>query len=458
MNTAETKHLEALGARILSQANDLKRTPDALAHDLDRDPETIRRVIAGEADLETTRSVLFAMAETYPISLADLWLDRDDTNHGVKVMSAAASMGSSRVFDRADGAGDLVPYYEYRDTAMSCTAPYKPEWIQPLRVVDAADPDHPDIAYNNGHLMHQMTFFVGEVNFFWRVGGRNHSAEMVTGDSNYITPFVQHSFCSRNPRELGYIVAVTYAGSVYGSLDAFMRLGAEQLDDLAGDMRDPKLAFAARIARNLAAESLSAGELIGRLVDQGVDEQRASAISTGAIIPEGGDLETLASVLNVRPSDLMVSALAPEEEVVVRFMAETASRPFAGSNRSAYRITDLARTKHQPGLKGFEITVLGDEPQNSTLRHGLNEYVFNYGRAPVNLHWGTDHQAVLEQGGSAYIQPLVGHRFARPSGADEGHLVVIRVPGKLTEPVIDELATFPTENRGRIAGETKRWF
>ena len=458
MSEDEAKHLEALGARILSQANDLKRTPEALAHELDRDPETVRRVIAGEADMETARSVLFAMAETYPISLADIWVERDDTDDGVRVMDAAASVASSRVFDRVDGDGNLTPYFEYRDTAMSRTAPYKPEWIQPIRVVDVADPEHPDIAYNNGHLMHQTTFFVGEVNFYWRVGGRNHSAEMNTGDSNYITPYVQHSFCSRNPHELGYIVAVTYSGSVYGALDTFLRLGAEQLDELAGDMRDPKLAFAARIARNLSAESLSAGELASRLMDAGIDESRASAIATGALIPEGRELETLASALNVRPADLMVSALAPEEEVVVRFMAETASRPYPNSNRHAYRITELARTKHQPGLKGFEVTVLGDQPESSTLRHVLHEYVFNYGQAPVALHWGDGREAALETGASAYVQPMVRHRFARPHGADEGHLAVVRVAGKLTEPVIDELATFLSENRGRIVGETQRWF
>ena len=35
------------------------------------------------------------------------------------------------------------------------------------------DPYNPDVAYNNGHLMHQMTTFVGPVKFYWEVNGKN---------------------------------------------------------------------------------------------------------------------------------------------------------------------------------------------------------------------------------------------------------------------------------------------
>jgi len=35
---------------------------------------------------------------------------------------------------------------------------------------------------------------------------------------------------------------------------------------------------------------------------------------------------------------------------------------------------------------------------------------------------------------------------------------MIRVPGQLTDPVLDEYAAFATEGRRRAAGETRRWF
>ena len=62
--------------------------------------------------------------------------------------------------------------------------------------------------------MHQTTFFIGPVNFYWETGGKRYCAEMNTGDSNYITPFVPHSFASRDPEQPGLIIAVTFSGLV----------------------------------------------------------------------------------------------------------------------------------------------------------------------------------------------------------------------------------------------------
>ena len=145
-NKADIRYRKALGARILSEANDLKRTRETLAAELDMPQATVDEVIAGETDIETAHDLMRAMVDLYPISLADLWLEPDDTDDGVVIMRAEASRSTSRVFDRKDRNGALMPYYEYRDTAMSRTGPFKPEWIKELRVVDNADPDNPDVA------------------------------------------------------------------------------------------------------------------------------------------------------------------------------------------------------------------------------------------------------------------------------------------------------------------------
>ena len=44
----DSSYLKRLGARILGEANDLKRTPEALAEDLGLPFETIQKAIAGE--------------------------------------------------------------------------------------------------------------------------------------------------------------------------------------------------------------------------------------------------------------------------------------------------------------------------------------------------------------------------------------------------------------------------
>lgn len=455
----DDRYRAALGARVLSVANDLKRTPQALADELGYDVKTIRAVIAGRVRVKTVQAVVRAMTDAYPVALADLWVEPDDTTDGVKVMRAEDGAASARVFDRMDRDGALAPYYEYRDTAMSRTAPFKPEWIQPLRVVTDADPDNPDVVLNNGHLLHQTTFVIGEVNFYWRMRGRRHCFEMNTGDSNYLTPFVPHSFTSRNPDKLGLILAVTYAGQVRHALDEFGRIGASAADDLAGDLRDGPAAFLARLDRHLAAESLSRQQLVERLGGAGIEQARATALTRGEASPTTKEAGVLAASLNLRLEDLMISPLEEREEVVLCLARDGRTRPYPDDNRPAYRLRELARTRHQPGLKGLDVTVLdGTGEVGGEVRHGLHEYIYNYADAPVALSWGDGEEAVLAANDSAYVRPMIGHRFSCVPGAGDGHLAVVRVPGALSDAAINEYAAFATDGRGRVAGEDRKWF
>ena len=453
--TSDTLYLKTLGARIRSEANDLKRTPEALAAELGMSEETVAAVLAGKSDQNTAQDLLRKMTQAYPISLADIWVDEDDTDHGVRVMTAESSRRSARVFDRLNSEGNLTEYYEYRDTAMSRGAPFKPEWILELRTVQDADPYNPDVAYNNGHLMHQTTFFIGPVNFYWQTGGKKYCAEMDTGDSNYITPFVPHSFASRDPDQPGLIIAVTFSGQVGRAMREFMTIGAASANRAAGDLRDEK-AFHQRLARHCAAESISAAFLQRQAVENGMDAERARQIAKGEQAPTAAEIDVLATILSVRPSDLMVHPLSEAEEVIVQQAREQVSRPYPDGNAPTYRMTELARSRQQPYMKGFEVTVLGG--QSEMFEHALHEYIYNYGEEPVELIWEPDRTAVLNPGDSACIRPLVRHRFDRPEGAQEGHLAVIRVPGQLTDQTLDEFASFATAGRNRVAAETGRWF
>lgn len=458
MHDTNNHYLMHLGARVLTGANNLKRTPEALANEVGWDETAVRDVIAGETDFDTARALVHAMVDTYPIALDELWVTPDDTDDGVRVMSEEATTTSSRVFNRKDCTGGHSPYYDYRDTAMSRTGPFKPEWIQPLRVVEDAGPDNCDVAYNKGHLLHQTTFFIGEVNFYWTQEGKNYGAEMNTGDSNYITPFVPHSFTSRDPEHLGLIIAITYAGGVSRALDDFGHLGSEQSNALVGDLRQPDEAFSALLARHLQNESLRPSELARRLLVGGLAEARASALADGSACVHSDELNILAEALHVRPSDLMVSALTREEEVVLHYRADTAPRPYPSVEQPAYLLTDLARTKHQPGLKGFDVTVVDEDTSGAEWLHSLHEYIYNYGDTAVTLHWGEGRTGVIAPGGSAYIRPGVMHRLSRASDEGEGRVVVVRVPGDLTDSVLTEFAAFAADGRSRVGRESTSWF
>lgn len=452
---SDRQYLQAIGARVLSEANDLKRTPEALAGELGISLERITSVIAGEEEREKAEAVLQAMARVYPVSIADLWVEYDDTDHGVRIVSAADSLATQRIIDRRDRTGGLSPYYEYRDTAMSRTAPFKPEWIKELRVVDDSGADNPDVAYNNGHLMHQTTLFVGPVNFYWEINEQRHCVEMDTGDSNYITPFVPHSFASRDPNNLGLIIAVTYGAEVRQALTDLGRLGGGAFESLVADPRRPDEAFIKLLARQAAAESLSTAQLIERLVNAGFDSGRAHTVVTDGG-PTVEEIEVIAAALNVRPTDLTVSPLTQDDPVVVQRRSQSVRRSYPDAAEPAYELAELARTRHQPLLKGFDLSVVGSG--NGDMQHSLHEYVFNYGDSPVTLVWGEGRQTCFGPGDSAYVQPMVRHRFDRIDEADAGRLAVIRIPGALTGSVINELSTYAPEGRARVTGEMQRWF
>ena len=452
-DSATRMFMKTLGRRIWSEANDLKRTPEALAHETGVPLDKVQAVIAGMTDESIASELIAKMMEIYPISASRLAVDKDDTKAGVRLMRSAASKQSSRVFKRLDKNGGLSPYYEYRDTAMSRMGPFKPEWIQPLRVVANADPENPNIAYNNGHLMHQLTFFIGEVNFYWKTEGIAHCAEMNTDDSNYITPYVAHSFASRNPNKLGLIVAVTYGDQLHQALSELSQIGPEEANRLAGDLRDPNCAFRKRLARLQAAESLSDKGLLERLVRAGIVRENGERLISGLAIPNHNELKLIATALSVRPTDLQISPLSHEDGVVLQTNGET--RAYPDDNRPTCRLTELARCHHQPNLKGFKITVIKGSAE---FQHSLHEYVYNYGNAPVALTWDAEQREILNQGDSAYIRPMTSHAYESIPNHGEGHLIVVRAPGLLSDSVFSEYSTYPAEGRARATGEDRTWF
>jgi len=454
--TDNTSYLKELGARILGEANDLKRTPEALAQDLGWHLDEVRDVINGAAAPERARELLMTMADIYPISLRDLWVEPDDTDSGVRHMRADESLATSRIFRRIDRSGALTDYYEYRDTALSASAPYKPEWIKELRCVEDSDPNNPDVAYNNGHLMHQMTFFIGQVNFYWETKGKKHCAEITTGDSCYITPFVPHSFTSRNPDEPGLIIAVTYGARVRSALGTLAKLEPGSLAELVGDSRERVHVFATKLKRFRDGASISESELARRLLETGITENRAHGLSCGQEFPDADERVAIAGTLGIHESDLAIKEMPSESEVAVRHAADTRARPYPDSNRPAYTLKELAQTIHQPCLRGFDIEFSEGQGAESWFSHVLHEYAYNYGTQDVILHWGEKgRQAILAPGDSAYIRPTTKFRY---SGPEEAHIATVRVPGEMTEEMLAELSCYNPNERARVVGESNVWF
>jgi len=312
-----TAYTRALGARLLAEANDLKRTPESLASELGIPMARIKAAIDGVLQPDEYRALFERVASHYPVAFGRLWIEPSDAPSGVRHMTAEESAQSSRVFTRSDRHGALTPYYEYRDTAMSRLAPFRPEWIRELRVVDDTNPHNPDVAYNKGHFLHQTTFFIGSVNFYWEVNGKRHCAELETGDSNYITPFWPHSFASRDSSRTALILAVTYGGEVARARDEAGRMGAEMLRQVTIDLRNAGPAHAELLRRHLQSESLSEAAFAEACVQRGLDSRRLAKIIEAKTLPTADELQVMADVLAVTIRDLVPPILSQDEDVIV---------------------------------------------------------------------------------------------------------------------------------------------
>ena len=453
----DKSYLELMGARIRSELNDLKRTPEAAAEELGIHAEKINNIIKGDCNFEDIRMLIDKMGRFYPIDSYDLYISLDDCVNGIRIMRANQSKASSRVFTRKNKNDSRTPYYEYRDTAMSKLGPFKPEWIKELRIVGDSNPENPDVAYNRGHFMHQMTFFIGHVNFYWEdINGKKHSAEMEIGDSNYITPFHPHSFASRNKDEDAIIIAVTFGGDVRRAQKELYSLGGERIERAVFDYRNSNRAAEQLIRQHMRNEKVSNANLEERIKSMGISDDIVSLLNGSQEISLD-NMKILARALNVELSDLMIPRYKPEEDVVVK--KKDSGYLYPDDQNPLYRIHLLAKTSKMPLMKGYEIEILSKSVDlNNAFESSLHSYIYNYGNEMVNFLWefeGNQHKEDVNPGDSLYVQPFIKHAFSNPDLGD-AKIIAIGVSGAMNLSTQKELSYFSSIER--VAHETGRWF
>lgn len=450
------------GARIRATANDIKRNADALATELGEEKKTVEDVFAGCAPTEVFDRVIRRMVEIYPISRLDLEVKRDDTDDGLVVWPADRALASSRVFDREDASGQLTPFYEYRDVAMSTVGPYRPEWIKTLRVVTSDDPEDPDVAYNNGHLMHQMTFFVGPVNFYWKVGNQAHLAKMGTGDSNYITPFVPHSYTSRDANRDAYIVAVTFQGKLEYIQQELAVLDPERVEQGMLDLSDRQRAFGGILRRELATSMLGLEQLGDRAE---IAAARMDAFLSAEDFPTLQEVARISSTLGINVRDLLPPENIEPGQVVVRHSSSEKSRHFPSEECPSYRVIDLAGSRNVPFAKGMALRVLDTAAESAEPSLDLvapaHEFAYNYGTEAALLQWqgrAGVKEAVIQPGSSYYIKPGVPHSLRNLDSSRQSEIVIVRLGGSFHGDAHLELSNIRREALHRVFSETKQWY
>ncbi|MCZ0970369.1 hypothetical protein O1L55_00205 [Streptomyces albulus] len=234
------------GALLRSAAGDLRRTSRSAAADLGLTDADYAAHLAPEQGFSW--DLAQRAATVWPLNERDLVPVRNDCPRGVRVLRATESASSARVFQRGG-----IDYYEYRATAMSRLASFRPAWIRMLSVVTDDDPHNADVHWNNGHMLYQFTYCVGPVNYYYRWNGRDHVLRMNTGDSIWGLPFSPHTFTARNAEEPAYVLALTYGG------------------ELTGDAQHELAALGPDTARGFALDTDSAAAAQGRLLRSYLD-------------------------------------------------------------------------------------------------------------------------------------------------------------------------------------------
>lgn len=145
------------------------------------------------------------------VNYSDFFLIEDDTKNGLRIFKKEDYDKTAREMSR-----DGKPYYLYKDTVMSKLSPFRPEWIVELITVNDSNPQNNEVKFNNGHFLHQFTYFIEPVNFYYVENGQKKVAEMNTDHSMYISPYIPHSFTTRKNKEKvnGLILALTYTDKV----------------------------------------------------------------------------------------------------------------------------------------------------------------------------------------------------------------------------------------------------
>ena len=447
MFMSKNSDLYRSGINFLGILNDLKRRPEDAAKELGVSLEEILSVIKGEKEL--SHDIIKLAAEIWSVNISDFYLIHDDSPNGVKIMRAEESQKSSRVMDRGGS-----PYYEYRDTAMSSVSLFRPEWIEELCIVDDNEPDSPAVQWNNGHFMHQFTYFIGDVNYYYQgPDGEKKVAVMNTGDSVYGTPFRPHSFATRKgASKNGLILALTYGNNLLISQQELSTLGVELGLNFYLDFSSKERAFSSLLKFNRENMSLTHEEFAKR---SGIPKETIEGLENSITsLPDDEMLSKLAKALNVNVRDLYPPD-SIEDKVIVRYYKD-APRWFYPESK-AYEIVELAYSRYLPFSKALEFNIKKSEnDQILDIKMGLHQYIYNVGDSPVEFNWKINNimnHEKINPGDSIYVKPFVPHNFR-----GDGKLMVLRIAGRIVGDGQRELSTLDKDDAHRAILETSMWF
>jgi cytidyltransferase-like protein len=425
--------LKKHGVLVQTSLNDLKRTVPVVSSEIGVDVDILQSIVNGSiSNTQVVENVILKMKQTYPINARHITLTTDTSKGDMWHMTKQQSETSARIFNRTNANGETKPYYRYMDTATSALAPFKPELIEILTVVQDNEAMNPLVVMNKGHLLTQQTFFIGPVNFYCTIQGVRYCKPMNTGDSCLITPYVPHSFTKRDPEAYAAIVAVTFSGNARDVLPELMHLNAEKCLSQSGNARTPDETRQKRIERYAELRGLTLEDVQVALQTMPMDGNREFIPPTLRMQQEN---EFVSDLLNVPENTFCLRPLIKENEVTYASRVNSTKEKFA-----------LASALHIPDTGGYDWHFSGPRKFEA----GFFSYIYNYGDNAVSFN-----EVSVGAGASIVVKPFT-HVRVTPQG--DARLVVVHVGGWVSEQLLNEMSTFATEGRQRITSNSTKWW
>ena len=435
----KNKYLSSLKFRKV--LNDLKRRPADAAKDLNISEQKINNILNGKEDLDM--ALINKAISIWPINHSDLFPIIDDTTSGYKKFNKKNSDQTSRVMYRKGR-----EYYNYKDTVMSKVSTFRPEWIQELVIVKDNKPDNPDVVYNNGHFLHQFTYFIGPVNFYYiDKDNKKKVAKMNTGDSMYISPYIPHSFTTRknNKNELGLILALTYSGNIDSDvLNELSAIGNKNANNYNLEFLNKKNIF-----KNNLEYFLNIGSIDKKYFE------KETKIKLKKLFKNKKNLSIkilnkIANFLNVNLKDLMPPIKF--DQVKIQKYSKCKKWFIKHKKNKIYKIVELSNAAQLPCSKAMELEVISERKHNTIFRIPCHQYIYNIGETSCDITLNNKKEK-LNSGDSIYIKPNISHLFTKKS-----KLLILRIAGKLHHENLYHLSTLSKENFNRLIVDNKPWF
>jgi transcriptional regulator with XRE-family HTH domain len=421
--------------------NDLKRRPEDAAQELNISSEEINKILNGEVDPDF--KLLKKATEVWPINLNDFFGIEDDTLNNYKIFTKAESDKTTRIMQRKN-----KPYYKYKDTVMSKISPFRPEWIEELIVINDNNPDNADVVFNNGHFLHQFTYFVGPVNFYYiDENGKKKLEEMDTGDSMYISPYTPHSFTTRKNEEnrLGLILALTYTDKVDNEvLNELSVIGNKLAEKYLINYNNEIDGFKKNLQYFLNLSSLTEENF------EKINGINLKKIYNTNSIPSFEVLEKIASALNVNLKDLISNKKFTP--VKITKYDKSLKWKYPSEKNYVYKFVELTNVNQLPCSKALELSVISEEDHDTFLEVPSHQYLYNIGKNDCILETEKIKQK-FSPGDSIYLKPNVKHKFLKKS-----KILILRIGGKIYGENLFHISSLSKKNFERLINDNKPWF